>query len=67
MLEFVEQENAFTLTLTDRLHDPDITSPFEFFNEEGVVSRQVISGGEEVELRSFMRFAFSFELLFVPL
>ena len=67
VLKFVEQENTFSLTLADRLHNPDLASSFEFFDKETIIARQIVSGGEEVILISLGDLALSLQLLLVPL
>lgn len=67
MLELVEKENAFTLTLTDRLHNPYLTNSLELFNEKTVVSWQVVCGWQEIKMGSFVVFTFPLKLLFVAL
>lgn len=48
LLEFVEQENAATLTLTDWLHYPHTASSLELLDEDAVLAWQVVGRREEV-------------------
>ena len=67
MLKLIEKENALALALTDRLHDPNLPNSLEFLNEQTIVSREVVSGWQEIEMLSFVIFAIPFKLLFMPL
>lgn len=65
MLQLIEQENTFTLRLSNWLHDPDLPCSFEFFYEKTVVTWEVVGGGKEIITISLLRFAFPFKLFLV--
>jgi hypothetical protein len=65
VLQFVEEEDALALTLSDWLHNPDLVRSFEFFDEKGVVARQIVGGWEEVVTVGLVLLTFSLKLLFV--
>ena len=67
MLKLVEKKDAFSLTLPDWLHDPDLAHSLELLNEETVVSWYVVGSWQEVKVGGFVVLAISFQLLIVPL
>lgn len=67
MLKLVEKKDAFSLTLSDGFHNPNISSSFKLFHKERVIARQVVSCGEEIELGGLVVLAFPLQLFLVPL
>jgi len=65
--ELVEKEDAFALTLSNGLHDPDLTNSLELFHEEAVVSGEVVSGRQEIEMGGLVIFSLPLQLLLVSL
>lgn len=46
--QFIEQENAPSLRLSDWLHDPHPLRLFEFFHKQWIISRKIVSCGKEI-------------------
>lgn len=67
LLQVLKEEDPLSLGPSDRLHDPQARGvPLEFFDKEGVVSREDIRKGPEIERLSLATVAFLLELPFVP-
>ena len=67
LLQFVEQEDAATLRLADRFHDPYLRAFLELLYEQAVVTRQVECRREEVIAVRFGLLVLALELLLVTL
>ena len=58
VLKLVEKKDAFSLTLSDGLHNPNISSSFELFHEERIITWQVVRSGEKIKLGGLVVLAF---------
>ena len=67
VLKLVEKKDAFSLTLSDWLHNPNISSSFELLHEQRVIAGKVVRGGEKIELGGLVVLAFPLQLFLVPL
>ena len=66
MLELIEQEYTFSLTLSDGLHDPHLAGPLEFLDKKAIVAGQIVGGWVKVVLVGLRHLAFALKLLLVP-
>jgi len=64
--QFIEQENASALRLTNRFHNPNSLNTFKFLNEQGVVTWQIVRSWKEPICSGVLRSAFFLLLLLVP-